>query len=145
MIDVAKSKNLAENLEFILADVVVSDVPICDLIISYYTIQFIHPKYRQSVLDKIYRSLNWGGAFFFFEKVRAPDARFQDIQSQYYIEFKAENGFSDQEILNKQRSLFGVMEPFSSQGNLDLLKRAGFVDIMPIFRWACFEGVLAIR
>ena len=30
-------------------------------------------------------------------------------------------------------------------GNLDLLKRAGFVDIMTVFKYICFEGFLAIK
>ena len=34
---------------------------------------------RQKLFDKIFDSLIWGGDFLFFEKVRAPDARFQDI------------------------------------------------------------------
>ena len=38
------------------------------MIISCYTIQFIEPKFRQNVIDKIYKSLNWGGAFVIFEK-----------------------------------------------------------------------------
>ena len=37
------------------------------------------------------------------------------------------------------------MEPFSTQGNIDLMKRAGFVDIMPVSKWVCFEGFLAIK
>ena len=49
-----------------------------DLITSYYTIQFMKPKYRQALINKIYQSLNWGGAFIYFEKVRASYARFQD-------------------------------------------------------------------
>ena len=55
--------------------------------------QFIKPKVRQKVFNKIYNSLNWGGAFILFEKVRAPDARFQDITTQLYSEFKKKNGF----------------------------------------------------
>ena len=39
-----------------------------DLIISYYTMQFIEPKFRKIYLNKIYNSLNWGGAFFFLLK-----------------------------------------------------------------------------
>ena len=31
-----------------------------DLILSYYTMQFIPPRYRQTILNKIYKSLNWG-------------------------------------------------------------------------------------
>jgi tRNA (cmo5U34)-methyltransferase len=38
-----------------------------------------------------------------------------------------------------------VLEPCSTQGNLDLMKRAGFVDVMSVMKWACFEGFLAIK
>jgi tRNA (cmo5U34)-methyltransferase len=41
-----------------------------DLIISYYSIQFVDPKKRQQILNKIYKSLNWGGCFVMFEKFR---------------------------------------------------------------------------
>ncbi len=116
-----------------------------DLIISYYTIQFIHPKLRQLLLNKLYESLNWGGALIVFEKVRSPDARFQDITTQLYNEFKMMNGYSKDEILSKTLSLKGVLEPFSTQGNLDLFKRAGFVDITTISKYICFEGFLLIK
>lgn len=115
------------------------------MIISYYSIQFVHPRFRQEVFDRIYEALEWGGAFVLFEKVRAPDARFQDMAAQIYHEYKLRQGFSEEEILNKQRSLKGVLEPFSTQGNLDLLKRAGFVDVMSVMKWVCFEGFLAIK
>ena len=68
------------------------------------------------------------------------DARFQDIMNQAYIDFKFEQGFSSDEILSKSRSLKSVLEPFSTQGNLDLLKRAGFKDIITIFKYLSFEG-----
>jgi len=45
----------------------------------------------------------------------------------------------------KARSLKGVLEPFSTLGNLDLLKRAGFVDVISLFKYVCFEGFLAIK
>jgi tRNA (cmo5U34)-methyltransferase len=47
--------------------------------------------------------------------------------------------------VGKSRSLKGILEPFSTEGNLGLLRRAGFVDIAPVFRHLCFEGVLAIK
>ena len=50
-----------------------------DLFISYYVLQFVAPRDRQQMLNTIYDRLNWGGAFIWFEKVRGPDARFQDI------------------------------------------------------------------
>ena len=37
------------------------------------------------------------------------------------------------------------MEPFSSEGNLGLFKRAGFKDVVTIFKNICFEGFLCIK
>lgn len=130
-----------------ILDEQVQNVPLQDssMIFALYTMQFINPAIRQHVFDSIYKSLQWGGAFVMFEKVRAPDARFQDIMTSLYNEFKLENGFSGNEIIAKSRSLKGVLEPFSTQGNLDLMKRAGFEDIITVHKNVCFEGFLAIK
>lgn len=133
------------RVSFEQEDIITREVQSASLIISYYTLQFIHPRSRQAVMQKIYDSLDWGGAFILFEKVRAPDARFQDIMTQIYCDFKLEKGFSEAEVINKSRSLKGVLEPFSTRGNIDLLKRAGFVDVMTVAKWVCFEGFLAIK
>lgn len=133
------------NIRLLCEDIRISDFEKSDFIVAYYCIQFIPPRYRQEIFDKIYRSLNWGGAFVLFEKVRAPDARFQDMQTALYNEFKLANGFSPDEIIDKALSLKGVLEPFSSEGNLGLLQRAGFVDIMTVMKNICFEGFLAIK
>jgi len=116
-----------------------------DFITSHYTIQFISPKFRQELFDRVYEALEWGGAFVLFEKVRANDARFQDIFSTLYNEFKIDNGYDLSEILSKTLSLKGVMEPFSSEANVDFMRRAGFTDIVPIQKYLCFEGWLAIK
>lgn len=134
-----------DNVETVAGDVVEMELQACDLIVAYYTAQFIRPRFRQLVFDKVYAALNWGGALLLFEKVRAPDARFQDAMTQLYTDFKSEQGFTDAEIIAKARSLKGVLEPFSTQGNLDLMGRAGFVDVMTVFKYLNFEGFLAIK
>lgn len=116
-----------------------------DFIVAYYTVQFVRPKDRQQLITKIYDSLNWGGALLLFEKMRGPDARFQDIATALYTEYKLDNRFSPDEIVAKSRSLKGVLEPFSTQGNLDMLTRAGFVDVMTVMKYVPFEGILAIK
>lgn len=134
-----------EGVDFECVDILDKELEKCDLIVSYYTIQFIQPRVRQLVIDKIYNALNWGGAFLFFEKVRAPDARFQDISTALYTDYKLDQGYSPEEIVAKSKSLKGVLEPFSTQGNLDLLTRAGFSDITTVMKYVCFEGFLAIK
>lgn len=133
------------RIELINDDIVSAALPRTNLVLSYYTLQFVHPRSRQEVFNRIYQSLEWGGALLLFEKVRAPDARFQDLAAQIYHEFKLVQGFDEIEILNKQRSLKGVLEPFSTHGNIELLERAGFVDVMTILKYVCFEGFLVIK
>ena len=140
-----KKNNKTKNTKFICKDILNYKFKKSDLIISYYTTQFIKPRHRQDLFNKIYKSLNWGGAFVMFEKVRANDARFQDISTGLYNEFKLKNKYSPAEIFNKTRSLKGILEPFSMKGNCDMLERAGFEDYMEIFKYICFSGFLAIK
>jgi len=147
MIHAAKGKicPLPEYVEFIEDDILQINLEPADLIVAYYTVQFIRPAERQRLITKLYDSLQWGGALIMFEKVRGPDARFQDILSRLYDDYKLDQGYSPEEIISKTRSLKGVLEPFSTQGNLDLLQRAGFIDIMTVMKHLCFEGFLAIK
>lgn len=133
------------NVSFLAEDVTLLEMDQADLIVCYYTVQFIKTSVRQKLIDKLYDRLNWGGALLLFEKVRGADARFQDILSALYNDYKLREGYSADEIIAKSRSLKGVLEPFSTQGNLDMLKRAGFVDINTVQKYLCFEGFLAIK
>jgi tRNA (cmo5U34)-methyltransferase len=146
MIEFANNSSAQDpRMTFVVGNALDAEFEPCDMIVANYTIQFLPPRVRQRLIDAIYKGLNWGGGFFMFEKVRAPDARFQDYANQVYIEFKLENGFNEAEIISKARSIKGVMEPFSSQGNIDMLKRAGFTDIVTVQKYVCFEGFLAIK
>ena len=133
------------NITIVQDDARLAEMEKSDFIVSYYTMQFVPPRHRQELFDKIYETLNWGGAFVMFEKVRGPDARFQDIITQLYNDFKLRNGFTGEQIVEKTRSLKGVLEPFSTQGNLDLMARAGFKDVVTVQKYLCFEGFLAIK
>jgi tRNA (cmo5U34)-methyltransferase len=146
MVKAAKKNNHKfKNIKIELKDIYKANLKKSDFITSFYTVQFIHPSKRQKIFNKIFKELNWGGGFLFFEKVRAPDARFQDMMSLIYNDFKLDNNFSPNEIIAKSRSLKGVLEPFSSKANIELLKRAGFKDITTVFKFICFEGFLAIK
>jgi tRNA (cmo5U34)-methyltransferase len=138
-------KNKNKNVKFFNADMLKYKMKKADLIICYYTIQFTPTATRQDLINKLYNNLNWGGALVLFEKVRGPDARFQDIASNLYIDYKLRLKYTPDDIISKSLSLKGILEPFSTKGNIDLLKRAGFKDINTIQKYICFEGFLAIK
>ena len=145
MIAKAKKINNDKKIRYLCKNILKSELEPCDLVVSYYTAQFIKPKSRQLFFNKIYKSLNWGGALIMFEKIRAPDARFQDIYTNLYNDFKIDNGYSHEEIMLKTISLKSVLEPFSENANIELMKRAGFKDISTIMKYICFTGFVAIK
>ena len=146
MLEEARKKCAEDKrISFELSEITEFPLEKCDLILSYYTVQFVHPKFRQEIVNRIYESLNWGGAFLLFEKVRAPDARFQDLMIGLYTDYKLDQVYSSEEIVSKSRSLKGVLEPFSTGANYEMLERAGFKDFMTVMKYISFEGILAIK
>lgn len=146
MIDKARENGGdAPNVSWTVGDILEVDYGTADLIIAYYTVHFTNPSRRRHLMDRICQSLQPGGAFVLFEKVRTKDVRFQDLTGVLYTDFKTAQGYTEAEIYHKERGLKGILEPFSSDENHDLLKRAGFADIMTLFSYVCFEGLCAIK
>ena len=147
MIEIAKKRNFidTEKFNFECKDILSFDILEASIITSYYTLQFIKPSVRQNLVNKIYNSLAWGGAFFIFEKTRGPDGRFQDMNTHVYNEYKLNQGYKPEEIFSKTRSLAGVLEPFSDRGNYEMFQRAGFKDIEYIYTNISFKGWMCIK
>ena len=147
MINIAKKKNFhnPKNFLFECKDILDINFKEASVISSYYTLQFILPSVRQNLVNKIYDSLAWGGAFFVFEKTRGPDGRFQDMNTHVYNEYKLNKGYKPSEIFSKSRSLAGILEPFSDKGNYEMFQRAGFKDIEYIFTNICFKGWICVK
>ena len=143
MIKYAKYRK--SKIKFIKKDVTTINFKKSDFISSMYTIQFLHPKDRQDLINRIYKSLNWGGAFILFEKIRGKDARFQDLLNFLLFDYKKKNKISSKDILSKEKSLRGIMEPFTLKQNMSYLKNAGFKDYMTIYQNINFVGILAIK
>ena len=63
----AAQKNLKEYKNVYLEEenINVYEFQKTDMIVSYYCIQFIHPKFRQELISRIYESLEWGGVLLY--------------------------------------------------------------------------------
>lgn len=145
MIKYAKHTYSNTNLFFHHDDVTKITLDKTHLVIAYYTLQFIEENKRLTLLKHIYEALEPGSAFVFFEKTYSTNSQINDLVSDLYIKFKRNNGYSLEEINNKAKSLQGVLNPHSEQGNLKLLEKSGFKTITSIFQYLCFQGYLAIK
>jgi len=115
------------------------------LVVSYYTLQFIPLKIRKQVLRSIYAALAPGGALIIYEKTNGEGAHIQDMLTQLYYDFKANQGLSPEAIFNKAVSLRGISMPLSLEENRQLLRESGFQTIELIYRAYCFAGYLALK
>ena len=114
------------------------------MITSIFTLQFIPLKDRQDMIDKIYNSLNKGGAFIFSEKVLSKHLKLQEIMTFQYYDFKRKT-FTPEEILTKENNLRNIMKPITLQDNLSMLKSAGFSEFDIFWRNNNFLSILAIK
>lgn len=132
------------SVTIVEADVVTFELLPADLVVAHYTLQFVPPHARRGLVERIARALNHGGALLLFEKVRPSDSHLEELTTACYHEWKRAQGYTDPEITAKARSLEGVLEPFTPEANLDLLRSAGFGEVMTVFRWLNWEGLLAL-
>lgn len=115
-----------------------------NLIISNLTLQFIPMEKREALINKIYNTLNIGGAFIIVEKIYATSAMHQDIYTQLYHDFKESKELNPVDIREKDKSLRSVLVAKKSEQNRDMLINAGF-EVDEFFRYLNFVGYLAVK
>ncbi len=115
------------------------------VVILNYTLQFLLPESRSTLLKSIYKNLNLGGIIILSEKIFSPNPELQKLISKNHTEFKSSNGYSSLEISQKRDSIENVLRPLSTQQNWQLLESAGFSQIEMFQAKLPFVSFLAIK
>ena len=116
-----------------------------DLVISCLTLQFTPIEYRQQILQSVYDGLNKGGALILVEKVLGNSAAIDNVLVEEYYNIKRDNGYTEELIKNKRKSLEGVLVPLTASFNEHLLKQAGFSKIDCFWRCLNFCAWVAVK
>lgn len=140
-----KSKALNANIRFFNANLIDFDFDQNDIFVANYTIQFIRPPQRQSLINKIYDRLFDGGFFIMSEKILFDDNIMAKNMIELYYDYKHNNGYSYFEIGKKRQALENILVPYTEKENINMLKNAGFKKIESFFKWACFESFIAFK
>jgi tRNA (cmo5U34)-methyltransferase len=112
--------------------------------LAVLTLQFIPIEHRQRVIAEVFRATCPGGAFIVVEKILGPDAAADKLLVDRYYEFKADNGYSEEQIREKRRSLQGVLVPLTAEGNVAMLEAEGF-RVTQFWQHLNFAGWLAVK
>src|SRR5262249_48385822 len=137
----------ATNLRFLLQDVMAfEDFRDLSLATAIFTLQFLPHRHRLEVSRKIYDGLVPGGALLVAEKFYAKTPNIQDMLTSLYLHYKREY-FSDEEILDKEKSLRNIMKPGREDDLIQLLTDSGFksANIECFWRSHLFAAFVCIK
>lgn len=115
------------------------------VVLMNYTLQFIQPSNRISILKNIYNGLVSGGSLVLIEKVKSEVPEVNKTFIEFHHQFKEQKGYSKLEISQKREALENVLIPWTVEQNNDLLKSAGFSTIDLFFKWNNFAGFIALK
>tara|TARA_R110000744_G_scaffold18322_1_gene49335 strand:+ start:10011 stop:10691 length:681 start_codon:yes stop_codon:yes gene_type:complete len=115
-----------------------------NLVISVFTLQFLTIEQRRLVIKKSYQSLNIGGAMIIAEKILGETGREENILSTSTRQIKR-NNFTDEELLNKEKTLVKIMQPLSDIDNEIMFSEAGFEESITIWQTLNFKCYLLIK
>lgn len=141
-----KLKGHLKRCELVEADLE-GDFELSDasVVIMNYTLQFIPPRRRAAMLNKIYQGLRPGGGLILIEKVRGESDGLNDLFIDRYHSYKRNQGYSKLEIAKKREALENVLIPLKPGKNRDLLTAAGFRQVDVFFKWFNFAGFIAAK
>lgn len=115
------------------------------LVLSVLTLQFTPIEYRQKIISSIYNSLEPGGALILVEKVLGTNYEIDSMLVDEYYKIKADNAYTQEQIMAKRKSLEGVLVPITARWNEEMLKDSGFSSVDCFWRYLNFAGWVAIK
>jgi len=110
-----------------------------------WTLQFVRPLWRDSLITWINRGLVKGGVLICMEKVLTNSSDMNRYFIDFYYEYKSHHGYSNEEILRKREALENVLVPYRTDENFELFRRNGFGTAETCFQWFNFAGYLCVK
>ena len=148
MVDIAKAK-FGDNsrVEILEGDIrnVADILPHSDVFLVILTMQFIPVEHRQILMKKIYNHLANSGILIFVEKTLGGSPIITEWFINAYHSWKMSNGYSQEQVEAKRKSLEHALVPYSVKQNEALLESCGFKDYEMFWKYMNFCGWVAVK
>lgn len=146
MVQEAQKRVQWPNVRFFHKNVLdVEFAPPANFVVSLYTLQFLTLAERRQLLTRVNQGMVEGGALLIAEKTRAEHSSFEDMWLELHWDFKRRQGLTPEQILEKANSLRGVLNPLTTEENIDLLLQTGFSRVEIFLKWYNWTGFLAVK
>lgn len=147
MIDSCKENipNESNNIEFILNDVLDTEIINASVVVMNFTLQFIPVEQRKNLIEKIYSGLLPGGVLILSEKVIFDDDVENKTMAHLHHHMKELNGYGKLEIASKREALEDVLVPESIDTHSQRLNTSGFCRTFIWLKCFNFVSFVAIK
>ena len=132
-------------VEVIEADIRTIPIENASLVVLNFTLQFLEPAERQTLLNTVWQGLRPGGALVLSEKFSFEDADVGELLFNMHHDFKRANGYSELEISQKRSMLENVMLTDSVEKHKERLRIAGFAHAELWFQCFNFGSLIALK
>ena len=132
-------------MEILLGDIREADIQNASMVVLNFTLQFIDPADRDTLIQRIYAGLNPGGVLVVSEKVVFDSEQQTDRFIDLHHDFKRANGYSELEVAQKRTAIMNVLIPETIADHQKRMLNAGFKSAELWFQALNFCSMLAIK
>ncbi|MDR9827633.1 carboxy-S-adenosyl-L-methionine synthase CmoA [Vibrio sp. FNV 38] len=132
-------------VDVVEADIREIDIDNASVVVLNFTLQFLSPDDRFTLLKKIHAGLRPGGILILSEKFVFEDSISNELLIDLHHDFKRANGYSELEISQKRSAIENVMRPDSTASHKQRFKEIGFSSFEVWFQCFNFGSMFAIK
>lgn len=132
-------------VKVIESDILDVNIENASIAVMNFVLQFLSPKRRDEMIQKIYDGMNDGAVLVLSEKIAYPDSDEDDFQISMHHNFKKLHGYSDMEVSQKRKSLENVLIPDTLKTHKKRLAAAGFKNSYVWFKCFNFVSLAAFK
>jgi len=132
-------------VEVVEADIRNIDIENASMVVLNFTLQFLSPEDRYTLLEKIYKGLRPGGILIVSEKFIFGNESAHELLIDLHHDFKRANGYSELEISQKRSAIENVMRPDSIALHKERFAKLGFSSYEVWFQCFNFGSMFAIK
>ncbi len=132
-------------IDLLEGDIRDTEIRDASVVVLNFTLQFIEPADRLSLLQGIAAGLIPGGILILSEKIRFEDPAEQQRQTDWHHDFKRAQGYSELEIARKRDALDDVLKPETAAAHTERLRHAGFNEVYRWYQGFNFASFIAFR
>lgn len=132
-------------VQIVCGDILNIEISLASMVVMNFTLQFIAPELRETLIQSIYRGLKPGGIVILSEKIAFSDQHLNELMISLHHSFKRANEYSELEISQKRSALENVLVPETLETHRQRLQKVGFSSIDVWFQCFNFASLLAIK